>query len=282
MSVSLRPRTLDPADQKALARAVSLLEQPSLAARLADIAGQPIGKFLNYLPNIATNKVRDIVTASMLQSLKVAMSTLDERRGRPSGWQPKLMAGITGGVGGLFGFASLAVEIPITTTLMLRTIADIARSEGENLKKARAKLACLEVFGLSAGGSRPGTDIGYYASRAMLAQAMNEAATYIVERGVVDQAAPVLMRLVTALSARFGIVVSEMMAAGAVTILGSLGAATVNIVFMDHFQNVALGHFTVRRLERKYGVEMIRSLYSGAAARLAAPKGPRLLAAPRS
>jgi hypothetical protein len=39
----------------------------------------------------------------------------------------------TGGVGGLFGLPALAIELPISTTIMLRSIADIARSEDEDI-----------------------------------------------------------------------------------------------------------------------------------------------------
>ena len=46
-----------------------------------------------------------------------------------------------------------------------------------------------------------------------------------------------------------------------------LGGATVNIVFMDHFQRVAHAHFTLRRLERTYGSSHIKERY----AELAAP-----------
>jgi hypothetical protein len=35
----------------------------------------------------------------------------------------------------------------------------------------------------------------------------------------------------------------------------------VNTVFIDHFQQVAHGHFTVRRLERQYGNETIEAVY---------------------
>jgi hypothetical protein len=34
--------------------------------------------------------------------------------------------------GGAFGLASLPIELPVSTIIMLRSIADIARSEGEN------------------------------------------------------------------------------------------------------------------------------------------------------
>ena len=52
---------------------------------------------------------------------------------------------------------------------------------------------------------------------------------------------------------RFGLVVSDKVAAGALPILGAVGGATVNVIFMDHFQRVAQAHFALRRLERTYG-----------------------------
>jgi hypothetical protein len=267
MNLAEPPPRLEQADQEALVRAVRLIEQPGFAARVAEMAGEPIGQILNALPKFATARFTTIVTAAVLQSLKIAISTLGEpSKGAPSAWIPKMMAGVTGGVGGLFGFASLAIELPLTTTLMLRAISDIARSEGEDLRSARSKLACLEVFALGAKtpSREVGTGAGYYAARAMLAQALNEAASYLVQRGAVDQAAPVLTRLVGTISSEFGLVVSEKVAAGAIPVVGALGGATVNVVFMDHFQNLARAHFIIRRLERNYGAQHIRLLSESA------------------
>ena len=47
----------------------------------------------------------------------------------------------------------------------------------------------------------------------------------------------------------------------ALPVIGALGGAAVNYAFMEHFQDVARGHFTVRRLERTYGKELVRSEY---------------------
>jgi hypothetical protein len=63
------------------------------------------------------------------------------------------------------------------------------------------------------------------------------------------------------IAGRFGIVVSQKLAAQAIPIIGAVGGAAVNLAFIDHFQDVARGHFTVRRLERIYGVEAVRSAY---------------------
>jgi hypothetical protein len=47
-----------------------------------------------------------------------------------------------------------------------------------------------------------------------------------------------------------------------VPVIGALGGATINVLFADHFQDVARGHFAVRRLERKYGNEAVRTAYA--------------------
>jgi hypothetical protein len=79
---------------------------------------------------------------------------------------------------------------------------------------------------------------------------------------VADRALPpALARFIAVIAERFGIVVSEKVIAEAVPIVGAVGGGTVNLVFIDHFQDVAHGHFTVRRLERKYGKEFIRLEY---------------------
>jgi hypothetical protein len=44
-------------------------------------------------------------------------------------------------------------------------------------------------------------------------------------------------------------------------IVGAFGGAAINALFIDHFQDMGRGHFTVRRLERLYGQEEIRGIY---------------------
>ena len=44
-------------------------------------------------------------------------------------------------------------------------------------------------------------------------------------------------------------------------VIGVLGGATINLLFAYHFQNVARGHFIVRRLERKYRKEEVQKEY---------------------
>jgi EcsC protein family len=58
-----------------------------------------------------------------------------------------------------------------------------------------------------------------------------------------------------------GLVVTQKLAAQTIPLVGALGGAAVNYAFIQHFQEVARGHFTVRRLERAYGKEAVRKAY---------------------
>jgi hypothetical protein len=56
------------------------------------------------------------------------------------------------------------------------------------------------------------------------------------------------------------VVVTQKLAAQAVPVIGALGGAAVNYAFIDHFQEVARAHFVVRKLERRYGKDIVREV----------------------
>jgi hypothetical protein len=263
------PQQLSKIDHTALTQAVKSLENPNFAARLADYAGVPVNRVLGILPKIANNQLSAMVRSAIMKGLDVAIDTLeDEPPPTPAIWFSSFLAGVTGGVSGLVGIAALPVELPLTTTFMLRAIAAIARHEGEDLSKIEARLACLEVFALGSKQRNEKVDnIGYYAARALLSKYTNDIVSFVAERGAVDVSAPVVSSMVSEIVSRFGLVVSDKVAAGALPILGAVGGATVNVIFMDHFQRVAQAHFSLRRLERTYGAAHIRQRYAELATR---------------
>jgi hypothetical protein len=249
-------------DLEDLGYAKSLLENPSLAARIANVVGLPIEKFIERLPEGAREVIRTATTKSLEAALAFATSTMDDRRQVAANWAHKIVVAATGAAGGAFGLPALAIELPVSTIIMLRSIVDIARSEGERIKSPEAKLACLEVFALG-GRARSDDAAGssYFAVRGVLAKALTEAAEYIVERGVAQETAPPLIRLIAQIAARFGVPVSEKAMAQSLPIVGAAGGALINTLFIDHFQDVGRGHFIVRRLERIYGPESVRREY---------------------
>ena len=151
--------TLPRPQQQALQRAIKNLENPDFAARLADYAGRPISRAMQLMPKPAADRFNRVVEAAILRSLNIAIRSIEPRSKRPPAQRASsLLAGISGGVSGFFGVAALPIELPVTTTLMLRAIADIARHHGEDLSTLEARLACVEVFALGASGGTRRTD----------------------------------------------------------------------------------------------------------------------------
>jgi hypothetical protein len=255
--------TLTPSEQRVLRQAVLHLEDQSFAAQLADYAGRPIDRVMRLMPKAASRSINKAVERAVLNCLNVAITSIEpQSKAAPERRASSLLAAISGGVSGFFGFAALPIELPLTTTLMLRAIADIARHHGEDLSTLEARLACVEVFALGAPKSGRRADFGYYATRTLLSRLAANASAMLVERSAANLSAPVTGSLVTEIATRFSLVVSERSAASALPVLGAVGGATVNMIFMNHFQRVATGHFAIRKLEREYGTAVVRQLYA--------------------
>ena len=253
---------MKPEDQAALERAVRFLEHPSFASRLAELAGKPLDAIGRALPVSASRAISAATSRGLELALGAALRTIKRNDRSPSMHFNKALAVASGAVGGAFGIAMLPLELPVSTIIMLRSIAGIATNEGEDLSEPEAALSCVQVFAL---GSRVDSDDAsetrYFAVRGMLAKTVTEASRFIAERSFVEEGAPVLVRFIANVASRFGVVVTQKVAAQALPIIGALGGAAVNYAFIDHFQDVARGHFTVRRLERQYGADLVRSEY---------------------
>lgn len=255
--------SMEKSDTDALRNAVQLLEHASLAARLANMIGKPVELLGRALPAGASQAIATATTKSLEAALKVALLTIRGGPQESSQLLHRALAVASGAAGGAFGIFSLPLELPVSTIIILRSILDIARGEGENLNDPESALSCIEVLGI---GGRTETDDAtksdYFVVRGILAKSVTEAARFIAERGIVEEGSPGLVRLITQLASRFGFVVSQKVAAQTIPVIGALGGAAINYAFIDHFQSVARGHFTVRRLERKYGKDLVFNVYA--------------------
>jgi EcsC protein family len=252
-------------DIEAVRTAVALLENQSLASRLTSIVGKPIELIGLALPEGASKIIATATTKGLNAALKVALSTMANRPEAASRLLHKALATASGAIGGSLGLLTAPIEIPISTIIMLRSIADIARSEGENLADPEVALSCVQVFALGARAEMTAAadtaESGYFVARGLLAKSIAEAARFIAERGIVEEGAPILVRFIAQVASRFGVVVTQKLAAQTLPVVGALGGAAVNYAFVDHFQDVARGHFAIRRLERAYGKETVRAQY---------------------
>ena len=265
-----RARCALPDDEAALRRSIGELSRESLAMRLTAALGRQIGFIGLMVPAPVAETVNKAAEKALRGAMGLALASLGDHSTRDRRGLHKSVVTMAGAAGGAFGLAGLPIELPFTTTLMLRSIADIAKGEGEDLGDPDVALACLEVFAL--GGNRTADlgaansidrggalETGYFALRGLLAKSVSEAARHLLDRGLTDQASPLLVRFIAQVSARFGIVVSQKFAAQSVPLIGAASGAAINYAFVDHFQTLARGHFTVRRLERVYGAVLVRA-----------------------
>src|SRR3954468_8038001 len=179
--------TLDQNDSQALADAVHLLESPGLAVQIAEIIGKPIQYGVGYLPDAIVRRIGDTTYAALRTALHAAVCTMRNERGiTPSQRIHKMLATLSGAAGGVFGLPALAIELPVSTTIILRSVADIARGQGENIRDIDTQLACLEVFAFGGQTNAEGSaESGYFATRAALAKAVSNAAQYIAQKGLI-------------------------------------------------------------------------------------------------
>lgn len=258
-----------------LRRAVRLLENPGLAAHLTSLIGAPVEEGLRMLPRAWHARLAFATEGVVARSLDMAISTLNlDRPGRSAPLSNRNLGVLTGAVGGYFGLPGTVLELPITTTLMLRSIAAVAADEGEDLRQVPGRLACIEVFAL--GGrvrSDDAAETGYYSVKLALAYHFSSVSEQIVRQGIGVQTLPAAVNLVRAVAARFGVAISDKAALQMVPVVGALGGAVLNAVFIDHFQDMARGHFIVRRLERRYGMATIEHAYTQIASRYASDRG---------
>jgi hypothetical protein len=276
MPMNPEQESLAPEDRVRLARAITLLEKNNLVTMLARVVGRPVNSIVASLPNFVSETILNASKQAILQCLRIAIKPRKPQSLLAiAGNHPVLVSGIAGAVGGFAGLAGLAAELPVTTVVMFQSITKIAAAEGEDLSRPEVRLACLEVFALSTDGRGPAAqESGYYAARDALAKSADKAASYVLLRSTSLEAGPAVVELVSAIAPRFGLLVSQEVAATAIPIIGAATAGSLNIAFVQHFNNIARGHFAVRSLERKYGDTRVREEFERI--RAASQKSQRL------
>lgn len=269
-------------DMADLQRAVALLEAPTLTAKMANLIGSPLEFVVRKLPSAVSSRIQSVTEAALYKAAQTALWSMDgKQQGKSASPRlHKLAAAASGALGGAGGLPALAIELPLSTTIIMRAVADIARSEGFDLNDMTTRQACLEVFALGGNsGKDDASETGYYLARGFTTEVMRHLSAELAG-GVATggpgmllglgpkEAGQWLAKIVEKVAVRFGVVVSEKFAAQAVPVIGAVAGAALNTIFIGYYQDMARGHFIVKRLERKYGFEPVRLVYGSLAGRI--------------
>ncbi len=265
---------------KFVAEAAQFLDSPSLMLKLSNLLGKPIELMQRQLPEKAQAYLTKTVEKSLHTALRVAVFTIGSEakartswgaivhQSKVSGWAHTAGVAATGAVGGFFGLAALPLELPVSTTVIMRGISSAASEWGFDIKDASVQLQCIYVFTL--GTAEPGSieKSPYLTSRLAFSKVIREAAAYVgqysarelfaaLEKG----AASVFTRFIAQVAARFEIAVTEKLLASAIPIAGAVGGAAINAAFCDYYVSAARFHFGLIHLEKLHGAAAVQKAF---------------------
>ncbi len=254
--------TITGKERKDLKKARKLLEKESSAIRLVNLFGDAAEDIARHFPEKWKKQMEQTCIVTLEKSWEFSVTTMSGPDIPPeSETRHRTYAMVSGAIGGA-GIISLFAEIPVTGLIMIRSVADIAKSEGEDFRDFETKIACLQSFALSGDIKDIHTgESGYYASRDLLEKPLDESARYIAKKGLAGIGAPFSAQLAAKLAAKYQAIISAKAAANLIPLAGAIAGLSVNIIFINYFMEKAQGHFIIRRLEKKYGKDEVRQLY---------------------
>jgi hypothetical protein len=272
-----------PDEQAFIRDAFKFLDQPSFLLRVANSIGRPLEMALDSLPAKHQKIIHRASTKALKKGLMVVRKTVkmpeepersfaerQEKSRKMGKWHSVASFGV-GAAGGLFGIFALPLELPASTSIMLRSIASIAQECGMDLDDPEVQLECLYVLSLGSPKKGPESAMSsaYWTSRTAFSQIVSQAASFMAGKSapeiiaaVEKGSAPVLIRLLTQISAKFEVVVSEKFIAEALPVMGAIGGGMINAAFTDYFSEAARFHFGLRALEFRFGRDTIEKIYN--------------------
>ncbi|MEM7596984.1 MAG: EcsC family protein [Pseudomonadota bacterium] len=211
----------------------------ALAQRYARAAGPGI-QLLNLIGGQAEGlvdqlpvPVRDALGARTEDALRLAMQAAHGSRGLvdgQAGWFNRALTTAMGAAGGIGGLPTALAELPVTTTVLLRAIQDVAVEHGFDPAEEGVQYDCIQVFAAAGPLDHDdGADLGFLGVR-------------------VTVTGPALQQLIKSVAPRLATALGQNLAAQTVPILGAAAGAATNYTYTSYYQQMAHVHFGLRRL----------------------------------
>ena len=245
-SRALAQANIDPRDDAALDEALRRLHSTKgVIVRATDLLASVLGSAAGLglrrlrLPEAVSERALGLTEALLRRALEVATLGLWPTGGEGRGMF-RVVAAVSGGIGGFAGLGGFLPDVALTTLLIMRRIAAIAAEEGEDLSSEAGRAACIEVFAFGSTEVGETPEFGYWSARLLV------------------QGRP-LMLVISEAAASYGIRLSQKFALQILPLVGAAGGALVNTAFLDHYESLARVHFMLRRLERQYGAAVVKA-----------------------
>ncbi len=201
----------------------------NLGIQVLNVVGGRAEALINRLPE----DVRIRLESGTTQALEMAMGAAHRSRGvvgTQPGWLNRAVTTAMGAAGGFGGLPSAMAELPITTTILLRAIQDVAGEYGFDPAEEGVRFDCVQVFAAAGPLDHDdGADLAFLTTR-------------VAVTGKAMQA------LIAKVAPRLSVVLGQKLAAQTVPVLGAAAGAATNYAFTSYYQQMAHVHFGLRRL----------------------------------
>lgn len=197
---------------------------------LLNLLGAQADGLIEGLPRPVRDRLEDATETALKQAMKAANGS---RRivgaGQPT-WLQTAVATSMGAAGGIGGVGTALAELPLTTTVLLRTIQDVAVDLDFDPASENVQFDCIQVFAAAGPLSHDdNADLGFLGARMALSSGG-------------------MQRLMTWVAPRLAAVFGQKLAAQAVPVLGAAAGAATNYAFINYYREMAHVHFGLRRL----------------------------------
>jgi len=211
-----------------------------LIMKAVTLVGGQVEDSLKLLPKNARAQLDEAAKSALEQSYEVAARSRGGYGGvLKSDRMHKVMASVSGALGGAGGLPTALVELPVATTMIFRAVQSVAAEYGEDPTVTETRVQCLAVFGSGGPGEADdGIDTSFFGARIGI--------TGAAVNGMISKVAP-----------RFATILSQKLASQAVPILGAAAGAGTNYAFMQYYVEMAHVHFGLRKLARDYDEDAI-------------------------
>lgn len=242
------PALDEPANEEIAALARRQYKANGVLMKAINFVGGQVEDTLKIMPAGARDQIDLAAKAALRQSYEAASKTRQGAAGQiiKTDRGHKVLATISGAIGGLGGLPTALAELPVATTMIFRAVQGVAVHHGEDPMSEETRLQCLAVFGAGGQGAEDdGVDTAFIGARLGLTGAA-------------------VNTLISRVAPKFAAILSQKLASQAVPILGAAAGAGTNYAFTDYYVEVAHVHFGLRKLARTYGDEAVESAFHGA------------------
>ncbi|EAQ23162.1 EcsC family protein [Roseovarius sp. 217] len=199
------------------------------------VGGQAEG-LLDRLPPALRMRLNETTEEALRRAAEIAHRSRSVVGEQP-GWRTRALTASMGAVGGMGGLPSALAELPMTVTVLLRAIQDVAVEHGFDPSEPSIRFDSIEVFGAAGPLERDdGANAGFIGTRMTVT-------------------GPALTALIARVAPRLAAVLGQKLAAQTVPILGAAAGAATNYAYTRYYQDMAQVHFGLRRLAIDAGRE---------------------------